>query len=644
MLFLQSGTAACVKRSNRGRAILTLSDDCWRRVIPSTTQFTKYCYFRGMTNEVRKFGPSSLGRSNSSLRSISSTSTIRDGEFAELCNANVVSSPSSPLPPESWDMPLPDFVMSRWKKEGAVEESADTGVSLLGDELAIFDGSTGMKRTFSDYYNDTSGIAGSLRHDLGIGENSCVCLFAPNHVDYLPVTLAAGLCGAKITPINPLYKADELRFVLEKSLSNVLIAHKSNIDVALTAAKGVSTVKHVLVMTEDGEDALDGLESLESIKRHSRAFDKASDAYKCETSSHSYLLPYSSGTTGLSKGVCLTHANLTVNLLQIDVIESQSMKPGDGLFSPLPFFHIYGMVVSMMYCGWIGSPIFTMSGRFDFELMLDMIQKHQPSNAHLVPPIILALAKSPLVDQYDNTSLQTIISAASPLGSDTENAVQKRIGCTLKQAWGMSELSPIGTISPSSNTKVGSVGPLVSNTFGKILDDNGNSLGPSQEGELTIKGPQVMMGYLDEPQKTKECLSSSGWLRTGDLAYYDDDGYFFITDRIKELIKTRGFQVAPAELEDLLLGHEEVNDVAVIQIPDEESGELPLAYIVLKDGTNDKNHEVTKTNIYEWVKERVAPYKRLDGGIVFVDSIPKSASGKILRRILRDELAEQMKV
>jgi len=520
--------------------------------------------------------------------------------------------------------------MSKWKEPE------------LASAVAIFDGSTGMKRTFEDYYQDTAGIAGSLKHDLGIDETSCVCLFAPNHVDYLPVTLAVGLCGAKITPVNPLYTAGELQVVLEKSKTSVLIAHKHNLEAALQAAKGVESVKDVLVLTEDGEAAEGGLESLESIKKHSRAFDTTSDSYHCEPDSHPYLLPYSSGTTGLPKGVTLTHANLTANLLQMDVVESPTVKPGEGLFSPLPFFHIYGMVASMMYYGWRGSPIYTMSGRFDFELMLDMIQTHQPEHAHLVPPIILALTKSPLVDKHDLSSLQSIISAAAPLGDDTETAVRNRLGCTVKQAWGMSELSPIGTYTPTSNTKVGSVGPLVANTYGKVIDADGNSLGPNQEGELVIKGPQVMMGYLDEPEKTKECKSSSGWLRTGDLAHYDEDGYFYITDRIKELIKVRGFQVAPAELEDLLLGHEAVNDVAVIQIPDEESGELPLAYIVLKDGGDERDEQKTKEEIYEWVKERVVPYKRLDGGITFVDSIPKSASGKILRRILRTELAEQV--
>ena len=560
-------------------------------------------------------------------RWISSTPFFCDGALAEVCNQHVITSPYSPI--ESWDRPLPDFVLSAWKNNH--------------EELAIFDGSTGMERTFGDYYKDTAGIAGSLKHDLGIGEDSCVCLYAPNHVDYLPVTLAVGLCGAKITPVNPLYKAQELAVVLKNSKSSVLIAHKANIEVALQAASEVDGVKHVLVMTEDGEEASGGLDNLESIKQHASAFDSTSDAFDCKPAFHPYLLPYSSGTTGLPKGVCLSHSNITVNLLQMDVAEGSTLHPGEGLFSPLPFFHIYGLLVSMLFYGWKGLPVYTMSGRFDFELMLEMIQKYKPSHAHLVPPIILGLAKNPLVDKYDLSTLKTIVSAASPLGYDTESAAQDRIECIVKQAWGMSELSPIGTYTPTSKTKVGSVGPLVSNTSAKIIDETtGKSLGPDETGELVLKGPQVMMGYLDEPQKTRECLSESGWLRTGDLAHYDEDGYFTITDRIKELIKVRGFQVAPAELEDLLLGHDAVNDVAVIQIPDEESGELPRAYIVLKDeSTGDE--EQTKQEIYEWVKERVVPYKRLDGGITFVESIPKSASGKILRRILRDELAVETK-
>lgn len=296
--------------------------------------------------------------------------------------------------------------------------------------------------------------------------------------------------------------------------------------------------------------------------------------------------------------------------------------------------------MSLVNSAWKGNTVITNSGRFDFVQFLELVKEHRPNRAHLVPPIILGLAKHPLVDNYDFSSMKCIVSAAAPLGLETELAVKKRLDCEVKQAWGMSELSPIGTCNSDFSIKPASVGPLVPNTYGKIINENGKSLGPNESGELAIKGPQVMMGYLDDVDKTAECLSPSGWLRTGDVAHYDEEGYFFITDRTKELIKVRGFQVAPAELEALLLSNELVNDVAVIQIPDEESGELPRAYIVLKD--QEKANDETKSEIYEWVKEKVAPYKRLNGGIVFTDTIPKSASGKILRRLLRDELKKEL--
>ena len=252
--------------------------------------------------------------------------------------------------------------------------------------------------------------------------------------------------------------------------------------------------------------------------------------------------------------------------------------------------------------------------------------------------IILGLAKHPLVDKYDLKSLDMIISAAAPLGKDTEDAVKDRLGINVKQAWGMSELSPIGTLTHDNNKKVGSIGHTVSSTEGKIIDpETGKSLGPNEVGELCIRGPQVMMGYLNAAENTKECLSELGWLRTGDMAQYDEDGFIYITDRMKELIKVRGFQVAPAELEELLLGHEHVQDSAVVSIPDEQSGELPRAYIVLKPNAP----EVSEDTLKEWVKERVSPHKRMHGGVKFVQQIPKSASGKILRRILRVEVKKE---
>jgi len=548
--------------------------------------------------------------------------------IADRCDANMISSSFPPIPDGPYQ-PVPEFVMSNWK--------------YLGDKTAIIDGSTSMERSFNDFYNTTRGLAGSLKYEFDVSEKSTVCLFAPNHVDYLPATLSVGLCGAKMAPVNPLYTRDELLVILDRSQSSVLIAHTSTLDTALDAAKKSQYVKHVIVMTENGEVPPVGVMSLESVKDHDQAFDKTIRNQHDNTDLHPYLLPYSSGTTGLPKGVCLTHSNLVTNLMQIDEAEAEGCELGKSIISPLPFFHIYGLTFSSLYSGWKGHPVVTMSGRFDLERFLELVEEHQPHRAHLVPPILVGLAKHPMVDNYDLSSLKCIISAAAPLGINTENVVKKRLGCNVKQAWGMSELSPLGLFTPDSNIKPASVGLIVSSTYGKIIDGSGKSLGPNEDGELCMKGPQVMLGYLDDPDKTAECLSDSGWLRTGDVAYYDEDGYFFIKDRTKELIKVRGFQVVPAELEELLLTNDLVNDVAVIQIPDEASGELPRAYIVLqkKTTTTTEDEEATKASIYEWVKGKVAPFKRLDGGIIFTDVIPKSASGKILRRLLRDQVKEE---
>jgi non-ribosomal peptide synthetase component F len=243
------------------------------------------------------------------VRSISSTKFLQDGELAEACNLNIVTSPFPAISHGPYD-PLPDVVMQNWKrtsgsiKQGTGRAQQETG--FLSDELAIYDGSTGMKRTFQEHYNNTKGIAGTLKHELGVDEKACVCLFAPNHVDYLPVTLAVGLCGAKLTPVNPLYKKQELQVVLNRSRSSVVIAHTAILDVALEAVKESTHVKHVIVMTEDGQAVPDGFDSLDSIKRHQDGFDKTVRYIHTETDLHPYLLPYSSGTTGLPKGVCLT--------------------------------------------------------------------------------------------------------------------------------------------------------------------------------------------------------------------------------------------------------------------------------------------------------------------------------------------------
>ena len=339
----------------------------------------------------------------------------------------------------------------------------------------------------------------------------------------------------------------------------------------------------------------------------------------------------------MPKGVCLSHDNIISNLYQLEQIEKSSIIPSTSnhkIISPLPFFHIYAFTVSALYAAWKGQQLITLSKKFELEHFCELVHVHRPQRAHLVPPILISLGNNPLVDKYDMSSLKIAVSAAAPLSKEVEESVFSKTGMQVKQAWGMSELSPIGTYTSDYNIKPGSVGPPVSNTLCKIVDViTGKSLDPYESGELLIKGPQVMLGYLDNPKATADTISNTGWLKTGDVAHYDEDGFIYITDRIKELIKVNGLPVAPAELEALLLTHDGIIDVAVIPVKCEKRGEVPKAFIVLREENNDS---VSEKDIQLWVKERVADYKQLGGGVEFVDSIPKTASGKILRRILKD--------
>jgi acyl-CoA synthetase (AMP-forming)/AMP-acid ligase II len=275
-----------------------------------------------------------------------------------------------------------------------------------------------------------------------------------------------------------------------------------------------------------------------------------------------------------------------------------------------------------------GATIVTMP-RFELESFLQAVQDYHVSLAHVVPPVVLMLSKNPLVDNYKLPKLKTIFSGAAPLGEDLTRACMERLGCHIRQGYGMTETSPVTHSSPAPpmDAKFGSVGVAAPNTECKIVDlATGEALGPGQKGEVCVRGPQIMKGYLNKPEATAQTIDVENWLHTGDIGYYDEDGNFFIVDRAKELIKYKGFQVPPAELEALLLSHPSVADAAVIPYPDEEAGEVPKGIIVLRAPTAPEE-------IMEFVAERVAPHKRIRH-LEFVDKIPKSPSGKILRRVL----------
>ncbi len=337
-------------------------------------------------------------------------------------------------------------------------------------------------------------------------------------------------------------------------------------------------------------------------------------------------LPYSSGTTGMPKGVMLTHRNLVANICQ--TIAHQRLREDDRVIAVLPFFHIYGLVVLMNLPLYRGATVVTMP-RFDLPEFLRVVQEYRITRAWVVPPIALALAKQPLVDEFDLSSLNFMLSGAAPLSGELEMACGKRLGCRMLQGYGLTETSPTTHSVPDdlAGQMPGSIGPPVPNTECRIVDvATGEDAPAGGLGELLIRGPQVMKGYLNNPQATSLTVDADGWLHTGDIARAEPDGSTRIVDRIKELIKYKGNQIAPAELEALLLTHPAIIDAAVIGLRDDEAGEVPKAFVVA-------NEPITPEAVTQFVAEHVAPYKKVRA-VEIIDEIPKAPSGKILRRVL----------
>jgi len=436
---------------------------------------------------------------------------------------------------------------------------------------------------------------------------------APNLPEYAVVFHAVAMCGGTVTTINPTYGADEVRFQLNDANASMLITVPMFVATATEAMEG-SPASELAVI---GEDSFEGL------------FGGPGEQVDLDVRENVVVLPYSSGTTGLPKGVMLTHHNLVANLAQSDSM--LTYRPdGEAALAVLPFFHIYGMQVLMNGLLANGVTVITMP-RFDMEEGLALMEKHEVTHFFAVPPIVLGLAKHPAVDNVNLSKLEKIFCGAAPLGAELAEEASARVGAAVVQGYGMTELSPISHATVGNDSKPGSNGVTAPNTECRIVDPDGNDLGVDGEGELWIRGPQVMKGYLNNDEATAATIDDDGWLHTGDVARIDSDGHMYIVDRVKELIKYKGFQVPPAELEALIVTHPAVADVAVIGVADVEAGELPKAFVVLKPGT-----EATAEDIQSFVAEHVASYKKIRI-VEFTDEIPKSASGKILRRMLRDQ-------
>nr|AHJ60263.1 4-coumarate-CoA ligase [Ipomoea purpurea] len=504
-------------------------------------------------------------------------------------------------------------------------------ISEFKERPCLIDGATEKIYTYAEVELTSRRVAAGLDKQ-GIKQGDTIMILLPNSPEFVFAFLGASFRGALSTMANPLFTAAEV----------VKQAKASNAKLIVTQACYVERVKDyardhgvkVACIDSAPEGCLHFSELAGADER---------DMPEVEIEAEDVVaLPYSSGTTGLPKGVMLTHKGLVTSVAQqVDGVNPNLyFHKDDVMLCVLPLFHIYSLN-SVLLCGLrAGSAILIMQ-KFDIVPFLELIQKYKVTIGPFVPPIVLAIAKSPVVDNYDLSSVRTVMSGAAPLGKELEDAVRAKFpNAKLGQGYGMTEAGPVLAMclafaKEPFEIKSGACGTVVRNAEMKIVNpDTGSSLPRNKSGEICIRGDQIMKGYLNDPEATERTIDKEGWLHTGDIGYIDDDDELFIVDRLKELIKYKGYQVAPAELEALLLNHPNISDAAVVPMKDEQAGEVPVAFVVKSKGS-----VITEDDIKAFVSKQVIFYKRIKR-VFFVDAVPKSPSGKILRKELRARLAD----
>ncbi|MGY1498785.1 4-coumarate--CoA ligase family protein [Streptomyces sp. QTS52] len=512
---------------------------------------------------------------------------------------------------EPVDLPIHEAVLGR--------------AAEFGDAPALVDGVDGTTLTYDQLDRFHRRIAAGLA-EAGVRKGDVLALHSPNTIAFPTAFYAATRAGATVTTVHPLATAEEFAKQLRDSGAGWIVTVSPLLEAAREAAEQAGGVREIFVC-----DSAPGHRSLIDML----ASTAPEPEIGIDPGEDVAALPYSSGTTGIAKGVMLTHRSIATNLEQL--AQCVSVAPGDRILAVLPFFHIYGLTALMNMPLKQGAAVVVLP-RFDLDTFLAAIEKHRITGLFVAPPIVLALAKHPAVANHDLSSLEYIISSAAPLDAALAAACSKRLGLPpVGQAYGMTELSPGTHVVPLADMRgapPGTVGKLLPNTEMRILslDDPDRDADGDEAGEIAIRGPQVMKGYLENPEATAAMIDADGWLHTGDVGRVDADGWLFVVDRVKELIKYKGFQVAPAELEALLLTHPGIADAAVIGVYNEDNNEVPHAYVVRQPSATD----LSEGEVMMHVAERVAPYKRVRH-VTFVDGVPRAASGKILRRRLREK-------
>lgn len=527
---------------------------------------------------------------------------------------------------------------------GSTDESVEDGCRSLGelilkrlrengDDVAFIDGITGVETTFADMLEQSVRLANRF-HRVGIKKNYVVAIMCENRIELALVSLATMYLNAVPILLNPSYTTTELEHVLKLAKPRAVFVSSIGIKTLLAVAPKIPSLKMITLLgTKERPNSKITLFN-ELFDRNKLKSARSFTPQPVNLRDQVALMVLSSGTTGLPKAVQLTHYNVMAVLAYIrQDAKLGGLPPNARILGLLPFFHIYGyMMVLSSFCN---NRTMVSLPKFEPDLFLSTIQKYEIMGAALVPPLMVFLAKHPLVDKYDISCLRAISCGAAPLSKEVEEMVMKRLPNLLmiRTGYGMSECS-LGALTRNSN-KAGSVGQVNRMFWVKVVDpETGKTLGPHQVGEICVKGPMVMKGYLNNEKETRAMIDAEGWLHTGDTGYFDEDRDFFIVDRIKDLIKYKGFQVAPAEVEAVLLTNGKVKDVAVIGLPDEANGEVPVAFVVTQPGEN-----LTEAEVKTWVAERLSRQKHLHG-VRFIAEIPKTASGKILKRELRKMLTK----
>ncbi|KAI0672316.1 amp dependent CoA ligase [Trametes maxima] len=560
-----------------------------------------------------------------------------------------------PLPIIPDDLTIPQFLLDSHHPARPVLRTAQP---WLVEEL------TGREVGSDELRARTFGLANALKVRWNIGEDDVVCIFSPNHIDYPVAIWAVHKLGGIITGANPAYTADELEYQLAATKTCVLIAHPGSLVIALEAARRAGLpAERVAVFdappapesagTSSNFASVDALiaQGLEHTQRFvERKLQPGEGKRKLA------FLSFSSGTTGRPKAVMIPHHSVIANVIQIAhwtqakdesrPLELQRYKPGSKSLAVLPFYHIYGLVVVLHASLFMGISL-VVSQKFNFEQFLDSIQRYRITNLCLVPPMVVLLCKHPAVKKYDLSSVRMLMSGAAPLSAELTHQLAALLpNCWIGQAYGMTETCTAVTFPQVDRrlASLGSGGVLLPGCTARVVKPDGSLAKIGEAGGLVITGPSMALGYMNNPEATSETFQD-GWVVTGDEVYFNERKEIFVVDRIKELIKVRGFQVPPAELEGHLLDHPDVADVCVVGIPDEYSGELPLAFVVpsapaqerLK--TDPAAARTVRSAIMKHVADHKTAYKHLVG-VEFVDAIPKNPSGKLLRRFLRDRAKE----